>query len=1161
MNVFKVVRTVLRCLAREACDERGVALLVLAIGLVVAAGSMIATKVLMNETTSRERSQGGRANFGKIERALIAWAVDDVDHRLPCPANPGSGTLGSTVGYSGTSCVGSQLRGIVPFRELGLSADEVRDGYGNFITYVVSTETLMCNGTVPATGTVIDQAGGSSFLFALISHGENGAGAWTGETAGREVNAANMSTAERINCPSGTGQTGCTVAVNNQDVNDTTQSTTIGANYFDDAVFFPNAADEAYVDNCASFTDPNTPNGAAFSFATPNDRNLTLSADSATADEPEFDSLDVDGSGTEESVVVRFYDRVDVGQTGGERSCLTTEQTFPLDGYTIRVYSDVYFQEDFDDTGTPSPNLGNGIVYGWAGFQTSTGSPTLVVASGANTTCGGRDAFMGFAEEDTNNRFPTNWERFGVEFDTKNNRPTTPATTDIIDPGDDPATSEGDNHFAVVLGDVHHFDDITEGAAESGVTGGDNGPVCATDSDLTSYGLTAGDGDGTAPADRSPTFNRTVTGTYPSTDNTDDQACFLTGTDPTWLEDGDPFADSFSPGVNERFQRIRYELHGEMGNGCDANQVRLDGWIYRFDDVTPSNPTVALDDLTGDYDGELPHITQCIVKSGQIDAVRLILTTGIPEVDSGAVTLKRTGVGFSRVDDLGGPVANDFVGTLITEEGIRNGLYTGMVPTGDLNDDDFDQSFAIVEATDNTQSEARAYAGFGIFSLDENNGVGVDGVGADAETIDNIQPNEAAFAGLPTFLSPGKRENLTIEFDDKVTQVMINLRDFADQEFPVGTTDFTTDDDDPQMERVRLRAYDTTITSGSQQVGSDQIVESCYENHHLNSGNANTGIDFGTVVSTNFGGAFNKLEIIPEPILSPSADDYLDSYTQFVVSAVRGCGSAETCGFDAFDLPINGSDAESHSRCANLTFPTPATTGTGSENELNPSTFRTAINDSGGGNDNNLDRAWFDLSDSAITTDLGVDLYTSSGRLGVTDGSNGGFGINSQSGQSSDFVDTVSTPDNNAFGTDRETISVRFERRWNTVAVGLSRFGTDSGDEERASIRIYSGGNLIGTYATPAFTTLGANCDLGASANSRFEVTIESVSNLIDRIEVTAMPNEAGGQSAFMLRGVQACALGTSPCAVDYEGDPDLIAGNPDDDDNDNFCHDTLTIP
>lgn len=1147
MSVLRLSRAVISALRRDAADERGVVVLVLAVGLLVGAGALIATKVVQNQVTTRERSLAGRANFGKIERALIAWAVDDVDHRLPCPADPGVGVPGTTVGYSGSSCNASQMRGIVPYRTLGLSIEDVRDGYGNYITYVVSTETLMCNGSVPADGTVIDQATGNNYLFALVSHGENAAGAWTGETAGREMNTANMSAAEQVNCPSGTGQAGCAVAASSQNVNNPAQNATLGATYFDDAVFFPDVTDDAYVANCASFTDPNTPTGAVISFERPNDRNFTQSEDSATADAPEFDTLDVDGSGTEESVVVRFYDSVDVGQTGGERSCLSTEQTFPLNGYTVRAYAEAYFQEDLAAT------LGNGIVFGWAGFQTATGVPTLVVASGANTSCGGRDAFMGFAEENASNRFATNWERFGVEFDTKNNRPTTPAATDIIDPDD--------NHFATVLGDVHHFGSIADGTAESGVAGGDNSPVCATDAELTGYGLAAGDGDGTAPADRSPSFNRTVTGTFPSTGNTDDQACFFTGTDPTWLEDGDPFADSFSPGVNDRNHRIRFELHGESANGCDANQVRLDGWLYRFDDTMPSNPTVAFDDLSDDYDGELPHITQCIAKSSQIDAVRLLLTSGIPETDPGAVTLKRTGVGFTRVDGASkGSVASTFVGTTVTEEGIRNGLYagTGTAASGDLDDSDFDQSFAITDqADDGTPDEVRIFSSFGIFSLDEDNGIGIDGVGADAATIDNIQPGTSAYSDIPTFLSVGKRENLTVEFDSKVRQVMINLRDFGDQEFPIGTTDFTTDDNDPQMERVRLRAFDTTITSGSQQVGADQIIESCYENHHLSSGNANTGIDFGTVVSTNFGGAFDKLEIIPEPILSSSATDYVDSYTQFVVSAVRGCGSAETCGFDSAGLPTNGSDPESHSRCASLTLPTPTSVGMGAAVELNPTTFLAVVGASG--NDSNLDRAWFDLSDSSVTTDVGADIYTTSGRLAVTDPGSGGFGINSQSGQGNDQIDTKNPPDNNTFETDRETMTVRFESRWNVIAVGLARFGFDSGDEERARIRLYNGSTLVGTYTTPAFSTLGANCDLGASANSRFEVTIDSAT-AVDRIDVTAMPNEDGGQSAFMLRGIQACDLATSPCAVDYDGDDDLTAGNPDDDDNDRFCHDTTSF-
>lgn len=65
------------------------------------------------------------------------------NNRLPCPANPASSgePFGAERGSGGSgagNCVGADAVGIVPFRALGLDESDVRDGWGNLISYHVS---------------------------------------------------------------------------------------------------------------------------------------------------------------------------------------------------------------------------------------------------------------------------------------------------------------------------------------------------------------------------------------------------------------------------------------------------------------------------------------------------------------------------------------------------------------------------------------------------------------------------------------------------------------------------------------------------------------------------------------------------------------------------------------------------------------------------------------------------------------------------------------------------------------------------------------------------------------------------------------------------------------------------------------------------------------
>lgn len=89
------------------------------------------------------------ANMNNIINVISGYAQRN--NRIPCPSDPdqssvaqpfgtefGSGAAGDNVGECDDPGAGDIIEGVVPFKTLGLSLDDIKDGWGNFITYRVS---------------------------------------------------------------------------------------------------------------------------------------------------------------------------------------------------------------------------------------------------------------------------------------------------------------------------------------------------------------------------------------------------------------------------------------------------------------------------------------------------------------------------------------------------------------------------------------------------------------------------------------------------------------------------------------------------------------------------------------------------------------------------------------------------------------------------------------------------------------------------------------------------------------------------------------------------------------------------------------------------------------------------------------------------------------
>jgi type II secretory pathway pseudopilin PulG len=199
--------------------------------------------------------EGTEAKMEAIDVALLAFSK--VHSRLPCPADATlnedtSSSFGVEASTPGT-CTGTNftdsanvVAGQVPTKTLGLPDDYAFDTYGNRITYHIDKRITAANAftshrianTDIGAISIHDASGNartSKAVYALVSHGENGHGAYS--RAGSRVNGSITNTDELENCD-------CTSSASNGTFNTTLvqKSTTVdnsnAANNFDDLVSY-----------------------------------------------------------------------------------------------------------------------------------------------------------------------------------------------------------------------------------------------------------------------------------------------------------------------------------------------------------------------------------------------------------------------------------------------------------------------------------------------------------------------------------------------------------------------------------------------------------------------------------------------------------------------------------------------------------------------------------------------------------------------------------------------------------------------------------------------------------------------------------------------------------------------------------------------------------
>ncbi|MEQ8736852.1 MAG: hypothetical protein RIC29_18155 [Rhodospirillaceae bacterium] len=1157
MQWFRILKT-----ARDHAvrDDAGQAALVIITVVIIAAGVAISQTQLMNSRRGLEVTQAQRANFKLIKDAIEVSAIQDANFLLPCPSDPTiPGSLGTSVGNNGTIC--NLNRGIVPWTTLGLPRSSAIDPQGNYITYIVdNTNISVCNGENARVGTLNEAEDGTDYTFALISHGENGFGAYN-SNSGNQTQVP-TSAFELDNCPNPSGA-GCDPGTNNE-FRAGPFDETDGTSEFDDIVRAVQAS-ETFTVECPVINeqDINEPPGAQVGFSRAETaRVFTRSANNATQSSNSFDSTRYDADGDSENGSEKEVLRINSNDTFDTRACSYTEPTYPLQGYTIRQYAEVFFES------TSAATRGSGLVLGYFAHKTDGGAPTDVTRANPGTgfnvqpPCGGTNQFLGFGDEQdaltsadsdtgdyTELAQPNDVFRFGLEIDTSPVFADTGEAEQIFD-------LDSNNHIAIILGNNNHAGDegevtnppldpvgppvVAGGSADANF----NGPVCRDDMDGLTITGDPGDSFGIDAVVNGGT--RQVTAAI-AADPDQPEACYQDAST-TWLEDGDPIDQG--SGFNSRFQKVRTELHWYDGNGCDdpATEVRFDAWVWNTGNATTpeacSTDPSDCDDLTSDYDdgsdaARRPHVSACIQIADvtAMEALRFGFTSGMPAAPTGAdrggeVTIQRFGLNFERTDTIVGsktPASDTAQTRDFTEEDIRTDL--GGAATGNLT---LDQAFAAIPETTEIgeMDNARIFMERGKFHLDLDDFIGNQGV-SDNNLISNIDVGQNPFQAETTFYPLDAREKLTVEFDNQYRRFTVNLRDF-------GATDNTGTDPytGGLLEQVVLRAYNTNLAEDEQLVATE-TYRACDLNAVHNNNNSSM------VISTDFGltGAeyFDRVQIIPEPI--DSSD--IQGLSGFYVGAFKACGADVNCAFDR-TLVTDNSNGDTEFRCVSFTPIAVASVGSGDTGEITADAVNTALGlDAGDPTDSeDTDRAWLDFNsypDSGETLDL---MISGVGEIQSTDtgnDENSGFGITNTVNNNVNFPsygrNALLDMEQNPTGTEpvTETLIFHFEESWSRLRIGFSRFGqqlasNQNGNDglDQAQVQLCDGGPE-GTCETfgPITAGSGPTCTNTDGSNSmRGDAFLEPTNPSFDTVIVTPLLNtETTGnrRSDFYVRVLKAC--------------------------------------
>lgn len=187
------------------------AIVIVVIGLLLSGGLLAVSPIIQQSKITETR-----AKMTRVEAALTVYLIQN--SCLPCPAtgnlastdaNAGRAGHGATTYYSTGCAAGACIAsGVVPWVNLGLSEDDVSDGFNNRFTYDVTadmvdtttTDNIRVNSTYPTGSLTVEVTSGGTVLtstgaYVLVSHGNDGADAFaltSGATRADSFNSTNQ---------------------------------------------------------------------------------------------------------------------------------------------------------------------------------------------------------------------------------------------------------------------------------------------------------------------------------------------------------------------------------------------------------------------------------------------------------------------------------------------------------------------------------------------------------------------------------------------------------------------------------------------------------------------------------------------------------------------------------------------------------------------------------------------------------------------------------------------------------------------------------------------------------------------------------------------------------------------------------------------------------
>lgn len=283
--------------------DRGFTLIEIAVVIVILALLLTMLLGISSTMIAQQRREATRTRLAAVETALALFVSQNqrlpcpADGRLVSSDVNAGLERGTAPAAATNQCnviaatVDSQTHGVVPWRALGLSEPDITDGWGNRLTYRVAPEFVRigsmnftncdpggganprdaltangyCSATVCVTASlancirpstvianggllvqnfamstnIMDPGAGTGAAYIVISHGENGAGAYNNQGVVQAAASASSATE--------TGQNGASVAfvkapnfvASTQVFVDDFPNYNVGASYFDDFILRP----------------------------------------------------------------------------------------------------------------------------------------------------------------------------------------------------------------------------------------------------------------------------------------------------------------------------------------------------------------------------------------------------------------------------------------------------------------------------------------------------------------------------------------------------------------------------------------------------------------------------------------------------------------------------------------------------------------------------------------------------------------------------------------------------------------------------------------------------------------------------------------------------------------------------------------------------------